>query len=96
VDPGQDEESGIIGNKVEVLFSALRRPADKIIPALDMARGGRESKAGNRSLIKKDYIFEVFSHGLRIPQVMVVVNKAIEESLLGSASNLFKLKWLYR
>jgi len=95
MDPRKYKESGIIGNKVEVLFSALRRPADKIIPALDMTRGGRESKAGNRSLIEKDHIFEVFSHGLRIAQVMVVVNKAIEESLLGSTPNLFKLKWLY-
>jgi len=65
MDPRKYKESAIIGNKVEVLFSALRRPADKIIPALDMARGGRESKAGNRSLIEKDHIFEVFSRGLR-------------------------------
>jgi hypothetical protein len=95
MDPRKYKESAIIGNKVEVLFSILRRPADKIISALDMARGRREGKASNRCLIRKGNIFEVFSHGLRIAQVMVVVNKAIEKSLLGSAPNLIKLKWLY-
>ena len=36
-DPIQDKEPGVIGYKMEVLFSGIRRPADKFIPAANMA-----------------------------------------------------------
>lgn len=92
--PGQDKESGVIGNKMEVLFSYIRRPADKFIPAANMAGDRTESKAGNRSLAKEDKVFEMFSNRLSIAQVMIVLNEAVEEFFFGCASNLHKLKWL--
>jgi len=92
--PIQDKESGIIGNKMDVLFSHLRRPANEFIPAADMPGSGRESKTGNRSFMGKDNIFKMFANRPCISQVMIVFNKAVEEFFFRSTTNLFKLEWL--
>ena len=46
--PGENEESAIIHDEMKILSSHMGRPADKPVPAADMAGSRRPGQTGNR------------------------------------------------
>ena len=48
VDPGKDEEAGIVDHEVEVAFSLLGGPADEAVAGGDGPGGGAESQGGEQ------------------------------------------------
>ena len=75
-----------------MLFSALCRPADKSVPTADMPRRRGEGHTGHRSAKGKDKILEVLADRLAVPQVVILLDQAVEEFLRCGAPHLADLQ----
>ena len=51
-DPGQNQKPHVVGQKVEVCFSCISIPADKVIPGSDLPSRRAKEQAGRRFLHK--------------------------------------------
>src|SRR3974377_52413 len=71
-----------------ILVPECRCPSNEIVSRPKMPCGGAEGKACNRSVPGKSRVFEVFSHGLGISEVMSVRDKAVEKFFPGASSHL--------
>ena len=89
-DPGQNEVSGVVSQQMSVPLPGLRRPADEGISAGDGIRGGREGEAGQEPVTAKGQILEVLTHGLRVTEVMKLLDQAVEKSFLRGPADLTK------
>ncbi len=88
LDPVQDEETGIVGQKVQIVLALPGGPSYKAVPAADVPGGRRPGKTGNGPLLGEDHIFEMFSYGLNVTKIMKLSDKAVVEFLKGSAPDL--------
>jgi len=68
MDPGQNEESALVGNQMDVLPTDCGWPSDKTVAAANMPGRRTIDHAGDRPLVGKDQILEVLSHRLAIPK----------------------------
>lgn len=87
-DPVENQEPGIVGQKVQIVLTFSGRPADKAVPATDVPGSRRPGQTGNRPLPGKYHIFEMFSHGLNVTEVMKLSDKTVVEFLKGGAPDL--------
>jgi len=92
MDPGQNEESALVGDQVNVLPTDCDRPANKTVAATNMPGCRTVDHTGDRPLMGKDQILEVLSHRLAIAQIMILLDQAITEFLKGRTPHLADLK----
>ena len=81
MDPGQNEKPTLIGDQMEVLPTDCSRPADKTVTTTNMARRRTVDHTGDRPLMGKDQILEVFSHGLAIAQIVILLDQTVAKLL---------------
>ena len=89
LNPGQDEEAGILGNKMKVSISVSGLPSDKPIPRGDIPGCSAPTQAGQRAPLMEDHVLKVFPHGLTVTQVMVGLDESLVERFpMGTAHHL--------
>jgi hypothetical protein len=89
LNPGQDEEAGILGNKMKVSISVSGWPPDKPIPRGDIPGGSAPTQAGQGAPLMEDHVLKVFPHGLTVTQVMVGLDESLVERFpMGTAHHL--------
>ena len=86
---GQDEESVILGDHMEIFFFDLIRPTDELIPARNPPGRGAPAETGDDLAVKKGHIFKVSANDLAIAQVVVTMDEAVIEGLKGGVTNHF-------
>ena len=64
---------------MQVVASALRVPADKIVSGFDLPGGRAPPQTGDRPLIDKSDILEMIADDLAIAKVMVLVDQGVVE-----------------
>lgn len=79
--PGQDKETGILDNEMDVFISVDRFPFDEVIPTGHLPSCCPPTDTGQRTSFMKDNVLEVFTHCLAVAKVMVSLNKALVERL---------------
>lgn len=79
LDPGQNEEAGVLGNKMDVSISVSGLPSDEVIPRGHLPGCGSPAEASQRPSLMEGHILEVFSHGLTVTQVVVSVDESLVE-----------------
>ena len=95
-DPGEDEESSVVGKKVEVFDLGWLIPADELISCPDPPGGRSPSETGKGPLcVIKGDILEVAADDLAVAEVVAPVDKSVVEGLEGSVSNRSKMEGLY-
>jgi hypothetical protein len=82
----------LVGYEIEILTTDLDGPADKAIPATNVAGRRAIDYAGHRSLSGKDQILQMLSHRLAIAQIVILPDQAIAELLKSRAPYLTDLK----
>src|SRR6266542_950339 len=92
LDERQDQESCIVGKKADVLAPRLGRPTDEPVTRPEMARGGGPCQAGNRTILRVDEKFELFADRLRIVEVVIPLDQAVEERFFPRAPHLAELE----
>ena len=65
-----------------------RGPANEIIPRSKMPCCGTECKASKRPVFAKGHVLEMFADRLRIAEVMVFLDKAVEKLFQRASSDL--------
>ena len=90
--PGQNQEATLIGHEMEILTTDLNRPADKAVPATNVAGCRTIDHTGHRPLPGKDQILQVLSHRLAITQIVILLDQAVAELLKGRTPHLTDLK----
>jgi hypothetical protein len=89
LDPGKNEEAGILGNKMDVSISVIGLPSDEVIPREHLPGCSSPAEASQRPPLMEGHILEVFSHGLTVTQVMVGLDETLVERFpMGSAYHL--------
>jgi len=89
---GDNEEAGVLGYFMEVLFFDAVRPTDELIPAGDPPSRGAPAEAGNDLAVEKGHIFKVSANDLAIAQVMVAMDEAVIEGFEGGVTNHFEFR----
>lgn len=84
-DPREDEESGILGEEIDILVSVERFPSDEEIPAHDLPGWGPPTDAGQGAILMEGDILKMFPHCLTVAQVVVSLDESFVEGLPGSA-----------
>lgn len=79
LDPGQDEEAGVLGNKMDVSISVIGLPSDEAIPRGHLPGCSSPAEASQRPPLMEGHILEVFSHGLTVTQVMAGLDESLME-----------------
>ena len=90
--PGQNQEATLVGHQMQILTTDLDGPADKAIAATNMAGRRAIDHTGHRPLPGKDQILQVLSHGLAIPQIVILLDQTVAELLKGRTPYLADLK----
>lgn len=94
--PGKDEKPGVVGDKMDMPAPTWSIPPDVSVPAPDMPRGGRPGKAGNRPSTSECQIFEMFSNGSCITEIVELSEQSVMEFLESSTSYLMNGDWTER
>jgi hypothetical protein len=79
LDPGKNEEAGILGNEMDVSISVIGLPSDEVIPRGHLPGCSSPAEASQRPPLMEGHILEMFSHGLTVTQVMVGLDEALVE-----------------
>jgi hypothetical protein len=90
--PWQNEESGVVGNEMQISFPHIGAPSEKTVTASDVARRRRPAGAGNGTILEQDQILEMLTHRLCVAQVMEMLDKPVKKLLEGAAANLEDLE----
>jgi len=90
-DPRQDEESAIVGQKVQVGSALGGGPSNEPVSASDMPGNRRPAETGYGSLGSHNQVLEMLPDRLAVTQVVVVFHKTVKKALQGSPSYLVKL-----
>jgi len=59
VDPGEDEESGVVGDEVEMVLSLLGGPADPAVSGGEAPGGGPEAEEGQEPALRSGEVAEL-------------------------------------
>ena len=76
---------------MQVVPSAVRVPADKIVSRFDLPGGRSPTQTGNRLLIDKSDILEMIADDLAIAEVMVLVDQGVVEWFEFCVSDRFEV-----
>ena len=76
---------------MQVVPSAVRVPADKIVSRFDFPGGRSPTQTGNRLLIDKSDILEMIADDLAIAEVMVLVDQGVVEWFEFCVSDRFEV-----
>jgi hypothetical protein len=90
LNPGQNQESTLIGDQMEVVLPDPYIPSDKSVPDSDVPGGRRPEQAGDGPAVGKGHILEVLSDRLGITQVVVLADEAVTELLLRAPAHLLE------
>lgn len=85
--PRQNKEAGILDDKLDVSISVDGAPSDEMIPAGHLPGSGSPAQAGQRTILMKSDIFEMFAHGLAVPEVMIGGDKSLIEGIPEGAAH---------
>ncbi len=85
--PRQNKEPSVLDNKRDVSISVGGTPSDETIPTRHLPGSGSPADAGQRAILMKGDIFEMFAHRLAVPQVMIGREEAFIERLPGGAAH---------
>ena len=85
--PGQNKEASILDDKRDVSISVGGTPSDEMIPAGHLPGSRSPAQAGQRVILMKSDIFEMFAHGLPVTHVMIGRDEAFIERLPGGAAH---------
>jgi hypothetical protein len=77
---------------MQVLSADPYLPADKTIPATNVAGRRAINHTGHRSLAGKNQILQVLSHRLAITQIVILLDQTVAELLKGGTPYLTDLK----
>jgi hypothetical protein len=91
-DPWQNQEATLVGHEMEILTTYLDGPADKAIAATNMTGCRAIDHTSHRSLPGKDQVLQVLSHGLAVPQIVILLDQTVAELLKESTPYLADLK----
>jgi hypothetical protein len=90
LNPGQNEKSTLVGDQMEVFLSGVSTPSYKTVPDCDVVWSRRPGQTGNGPPIGKGHVFEVFSNGLAVAQIVMLADETVAKLLLCSPSDLLK------
>ena len=76
---------------MQVVPSAVRVPADKIVSGLDLPGGRTPAQTGNRPLVDKSDVLEMIADDLAIAEVMVLVDQRVVEWLQFCVPDWFEI-----
>ena len=87
-DPGKHEKAGVVSQKINVLALCLQIPADIAVSAPDVPWSRRPGKACKGPSVSEGQVFEVFSNGSCVAQVVELCEQSVMKRLKSSASDL--------
>jgi hypothetical protein len=94
LNPGKNQETGIVGNLVYIYSACLGVPSNKAIAAADVSGGRTEGTTGDRSIVAENNILEMFADRLRVTQIVVLRDESVMELFVLGAPNRNYLKGL--
>jgi hypothetical protein len=78
-DVRENQKPQIGGDQTDVSSTGIRRPADIAIAAAQVSRRRREGQAGDRLILGRDEVFQMLANRLRVAQIVVLLDQAVEE-----------------
>jgi hypothetical protein len=90
LDPGENEESALVGDQMKAFLPALSTPSDKAVSGPDVPWGGRPGQTGHRPAMGKGHVLEMFSNGLGIAQIVMLADQTVKKLLPGCSANLLQ------
>lgn len=91
--PRQYQKASVVGDESDIALARLLIPADKTIPAAQMPWRRTPSHTGDRPSVGPHQILEMLAHRLLVAQIVVVLDEAVEQGLVGGAAHLHNLDW---
>src|ERR1017187_8784314 len=92
--PGQDEETRVIGNETDIPTARFGGPSDITVAAAQMARGRTPRQTGDGPGLsftcRPHQILQVFAYRLFIPQVMMLFHQTVEQRFVRRFSDLLR------
>lgn len=88
VDPGRDQEAGVVGQHVDVGPASRRVPSDEAIPAPDVPGRRGPGEAGEGLFPRQCDVLEVLPDRIDIAQVVVLGDEAVVDRLQGGPPHL--------
>ena len=80
VDPGQDEEPGVVDHEGEVLLAQLRRPPDELVAWGELPRGGAEAEHGDGPAVAVvDGVAHLGADQGRVSEIVVAGDELVPE-----------------
>ena len=92
-DPGKHQESGVVGEKMQVLPACRAIPGNKAIPAADMSWGRGPRGTCNGGIAGKCEVLEVFPYRLGVTEIVKLGDQRIIQLLMTSSSYLLDGDW---
>ena len=89
-DPGQNKETRVIGNEMQIVFFGLFVPSDEGVAGFNRPGGRSPADARNRPLADKGDVFKMISDNLAITEVMMLLNEAVVEGFKFGVSDQLK------
>lgn len=87
--PGQDKETSILNNEMDVSIPVKRFPSDEMIPADHLPGCRPPTEASQGAILMEDDILKVFPNRLTVAKVMIGLNETFVEGLpLGASHHL--------
>ena len=86
--PGQNKESGVVGQQMAVTFPRLCRPAEEGVAAVDGVWRRGKGEAGNQSVAGIGQILQMFADRLRIAQIVILPDQGVEQLFFRRPSDL--------
>ena len=88
LDPRQDEEPQVVRQEAEIPAALVFRPADEPVPRTQVPRRRRPRQARQEPLPGTDHVLQMLAHRLRVSEIVVGLDQAVEHRLLLRTPNL--------
>ena len=75
---------------MDVVAARLGRPADEAVARAEVTGRRRPRKTGQRSAAAGDQVLQMLAHRLGVAEVVVALDEAVKERLLGSSAHQLK------
>src|SRR5215510_13909721 len=89
--PGQNQESSVIGDEANIAPPRFGAPADVAVTAAQMARGRTPRHTRYRTSLCPTNILQVLADRLLIAEVVILLHQAVEQRLIRGASHRLDL-----
>ena len=91
--PRQYQKARVVGEKANVASPRFSAPADEAIAAAEVSWRRTPGQTGERASAGPDQILQLFADWLLVPEIVMLLEQAVEQRLNGAAPNLLKLDW---